>query len=194
MALGGSLSKSKAEGPSAASAQALLSRGGEARVRLPHRQTGLPGGRAAFPESHEHPCSAVEAGIWHACFPSKDSGAVSTQRWELHAQCPAQSWSSNPRQKQSGTFPCLPPLLPHIPPAHLAPRGAPSATTRAMASGLYLPLSQPRVLLFPSQGLGQEDVYAQMLLTQARAQGKAGTNTARQKVKFARRKREKRQQ
>lgn len=176
MALGSCLSTRKAKGPSAASAQALLSRGGEARVRLSYRQAGLPGGCAAFPESHEHPCSAVEAGIWHTCFPSKESGAVSRQRWELHAQCPAQSWSSNPWQKQSGTFPCLPPLLLYLPPAHLAPRGAPSATTRAMASGLYLPLSQPRVLAFPSQGLGQEAVYAQTLLTQPRARGRAGTN------------------
>lgn len=100
MGLGGCLSTSKAKGPSAASAQALLTRGGEARVRLSHRQAGLPGGCAAFPESHEHPCSAAEAGIWHTCFPSKESGAVSRQRWELHAQCPAQSWSSNPWQSK----------------------------------------------------------------------------------------------
>lgn len=59
----------------------------------------------------------------------------------------------------------------------------------AMARGLRSPLGQPRALPLPSQGLGREDVRAQ-----PRAWARAGANTAREKVRFARRKGEGRQQ
>lgn len=145
-------SASKAEGPSAASAVGWQGPGSPIG-RLDH-----PGAMPLFQAPTSIPAAQSKAVFSTLAFLGRTRERCPGRGGHSTLSDPAQSRSSSPQQKLSGTLPCLPPLLPHRPPA---PRGAPSATTRVTASRLHLPLSQPGALLLPSRGLGQEDVYAQ---------------------------------